>query len=259
VIAWAASFALAATVADLRGGLASCAGSVTPMPRLDDAQLEALLRGDVVRVLERPPDDRPRRVVAAMLSATPRADLWWAAQDPHFHLLDRLVEAKLRTQQADAHSWYGFLDAPRPVSDRHWVVDSWNHHGLAKASGDRCWEHPWRLAPDGQDLARAAHSEGRIPGVDAATFDAAVWVPTSEGAWFAMDVGEGHTLFVYHTMASMGGAIPDWIVSRYAYSGLEKMMRDIETRAADRTRHYVPGHAPVYDGAGRALPTGPVK
>lgn len=249
--------ASATTPDELRAALAHCARSATPMPAFDDAQIAALLRGEVVRSLERPPDDRPRRAVAALLSPTSREDLWWAAQDPHFSVVDGLVEARLRTSSADAHSWYGFLDAPRPVADRHWVVDSWNNHALAEASGGRCWEHPWRLAADGLDLARAAHERGDIRGVSSEAFASAIWVPTSEGAWFAVTTGGPNTLFVYHTSASMGGAIPDWVVGRYIYGGLETMMRGLESRARERPGHYVHGHAPVFDGAGRPLAYGP--
>ncbi len=251
-------FAIAAANANdatvIRDGLASCSGSVTTLPVLDDRQMESLLAGEVVRVLERPPDDSPRRAVAILLSSVPREDLWWACQDPHFAAIEGLIEAKITTRAPDAHTWYGYIDAPRPISDRHWAVDSWNNHALAKRSSGRCWEHPWKATTNGLPAARSAQRTGQLPGVTQEAFDNAVWVSTSDGAWFALTLSDARTLFIYHTTSSMGGAIPDWVVSRYVYGGLESMMKDMERRAATKKEHYTRAHAPVFDGAGAELP-----
>lgn len=224
------------------------------LPLLGDSELEALIAGQTVRRLENAKDGRPSRALAMVITTVPRQDVWWSCQDPHFAAAPEMIDVLLERQGPDREVWYGLLDTPAPLADRHWVVDIWNEHVVAHASGGRHWEHGWRLRTDGPALIQAALASGAAPQVPPERVDSAVWLEASEGAWVALSLSDGSTLFGYHSVASLGGAVPDWIVGRVAYAGLDEMMRRIIDRASTRSQHYTAGHAPVYDGAGQAIP-----
>ncbi len=247
----AAAVEAAEVVAELK---AFNANSRYDLPLLRAEELDALIGGQTVRRLENAKDERPARALALVLTTVPREDVWWSCQDPHFSAGPEMIDMLLDRQGPDRETWYGLLDAPVPLADRQWVVDIWNEHGVAQASAGRHWEHGWRLRADGPALIATALASGAATKLPPERAESAVWLEASEGAWVALSLSDGTTLFGYHSVASLGGAVPDWIVGRVAYAGLDKMMRRIIDRAAARAGHYTAGHAPVYDGAGQAIP-----
>lgn len=235
------------------------AHAVWTLPELEAAQLEALLAGEVVRWVDRPEGpEGPRRAAALVLAEASRELMWLAAQDLHFQGDPSVHEVRLALRPPDDADWYGYLDLPGPFADRHWLVRSWNNHDLARATEGRAWEHPWRhLEGELEPLlveVRARAAAGELGPVDAERVDKAVLSPSNHGAFVAISLPDGRTLFGYHAVFQAGGYIPDWAVTQWAYGGLEKAMRRFEHRATELIPgHYGPDHADVIGGDGRRV------
>ena len=114
------------------------------VPLLDTDQLDSLVNGKVVKIVDETNGaNEPRRALGFYYSKVPRKQIWIASQDPHFVVQESTKELLLSGSK-DSLRWYGHMDLPWPFSNRHWVVDVWNNHELAKNSSGSCWEHPWK-------------------------------------------------------------------------------------------------------------------
>ena len=228
------------------------AGASAPLPLLDPDEVAQLGQGKVLRFVDRVGGDgTPRRALGIIWSAASRDQVWVACQDTHFSQSAAVVENRLSWRPPDEAEWYGIADLPRPFSDRHWVVAVRNNHALAAASGNRAWEHPWTTVPGGLARAREAVAAGRFGGMELAGFDAAVEMPANQGAWVAIALPDGSSLFAYHNAAVLGGNIPESLMLRYVHATLESTLRTIEERARTVVPgHYGPDHPPVIGGDG---------
>jgi hypothetical protein len=238
---------------ELRGALAEFGGgAVHQLATLAPVQREALLSGEVVRFVDQPTGAGGiRRVTALMITDVPRAQMWLACQDPHYNADPSVHELRLSLQPPDDAVWMGLVDLPAPVSDRRWAVHSWNNHALASSTGGRAWEHPWELAsPDLADTRQRIEA-GEAAGVSPEMFDEAVDTPVNHGAFVAIVLPGGHTIFGYHATFDPGGGLSDWLVARWAHAGLERGFRRYEARGRELIPdHYGEEHAPVYGGDG---------
>lgn len=241
------------TVAEVETALARfSAGAVYTLAPLDAAQLDALVSGEVVRLIDQPGGEGAvRRATALMVTDVPRRQMWLACQDPHFQGDPTVHELRLSLTGPDDALWYGFADLPPPLDDRHWVVRSWNNHALAEASGGSAWEHPWEIASVGPADVVDQVTGGRLPAVTIERFAEALSTPVNNGAFLALELPGGGTIFGYHATFDPGGAVSDWLVARLAHAGLERGFRRYEARARDVIpTHYLEGHAPVFGGDG---------
>ena len=233
--------------------------AVFALPILNPVQTGRLLSGQVVRMLERPSTELDaRRAVAYLIMDLPRNAIWVGCQDPHFTLQPSLTEERLERHDDGRGVWYGFVDLPRPFSDRHWVVDVWNNHAMAAATDDRAWEHPWVLRPEdvGRSLIAPHVQAGHVGELTPALVDDAVYTTVNQGAWAVMALPDGRTLFGYHAASVVGGNIPERLIAEYVLSGLEKLLRGIEARASSSVKeHYTQGHEPISSGNGSMVPT----
>ncbi len=228
-------------------------GAVFPVPVPEPADRARLLGGEVLRWVDKP--DGERRAVALMVSDVPREQLWLACQDAHYASNALVHERRLSLKEPDDALWYGLLDTPQPFTDRQWAVRSWNNHALARATDGAAWEHPWRRRTLDRAPIRALAAAGEIGPVTPEMVDKAIEVPANRGAFFAIELPSGQTLFGYHATFQVGGGIPDWAVTQWALSGLESTFRAYERRALEVIpAHYVAGHAPVMAGDGTPVP-----
>jgi hypothetical protein len=244
------------TEAEVRAAVADFdAAAVYRLPALGEARMAALLRGEVVRFVDQPGGGTAvRRAMGLMLTDVPRDRMWLACQDHHFMGDPAVHELRLSVDPPDDAIWFGLADLPAPIADRRWVVRSWNNHALAAATGGRAWEHPWELARTDEAALAARIAAGELPAVDADMFAAAVDSPVNHGAFLAVALPGGHTLFGYHATFDPGGGIPDWLVARLAHAGLERGFRRYEARGRDVIpTHYGATHPPVVGGDGRPV------
>ncbi len=246
----------AATADQVAAALATFNQHATiPLPPLSERELEKLAKGDIVRNVDREQtDDGPARAIGMVVLDAGRPAVWLSMQDPHYAGTDGLIEARLKTDGRDRERWFGYLDVPRPFPDRQWVIDVWNEHGVAAATGGVAWEHPWALTPDGMAQVRPKVAAGEVAGLTVDDLDGAITTPLNQGAWVALDLGPDQTLLIYHCRFDVGGRVPDGLMTQYILSTFPKVFRAIEARAQDQVPgHYVAGHKAVYGGDGKEI------
>jgi hypothetical protein len=226
-----------------------------PLPELSAHQRQNLLGGSVLKLLV-PQTDGTLRVVGLILTDQTQRRMWLSTQDPHFSSSEA-IEAPIY-QEDNRASWYAMLDLPRPVKDRHWVIQIWDNVALAKSSGGEFWEHPWRLDPDGVATARPLVERGEVAGLSLEAFDAALYTPVNHGAMVFIALPYGYSLMAYDVTSVVGGNIPDRLVAEFVRAGMERSLREVETRAREVVPgHYRGGHAPVLGANGEAVPLFP--
>jgi hypothetical protein len=232
------------------------AHAVYPIPHVSDREMERLLGGEVVRILQANADpEQPSAAVGMMVTPIGRNALWVASQDPHTKLDPGLTELKMESLGSDRALWYGHWDLPRPVRDRQWVVDSRNNHGVEAATGGQGWEHLWDLVDGGVEMARPHVAAGKVGQVTLADLDSAIYTPVNHGSWFMVELADGRTLCGYQATSVVGGAIPSWLVTRLVLARMESMLRDLEERARTWSpAHYKTGHPPLFGGSGDPIP-----
>lgn len=242
--------------ATLDEALAACATNpIHALPPLTDKQKQALLDGDVVRILDRRDDDEPSAAVGIAILKAPREALWVATQDPHAQVDPSLTEFVIESRGGDRLLWYGYFDLPKPLQDRQWVVESSNNHAMARITGQRCWEHAWVLVDDGLSAIRETVAKDQPRGITLDHLERAIFTPTNRGSWTMADLGDGRVLTAYSARTTVAGLIPDWLMAQLAKSRLEKLMRSLEKRANTWSPdHYKAGHPPVAAGDGRPVP-----
>jgi len=225
------------------------------LPTLSNAQLQDLLAGNTLSIIDQQGGTtEPRRAVGIRLSDQPKDKLWIACQDAHFSQQSSTKELRINFTEPDSATWYGFLDLPWPFSDRHWYVRVWNNHQLAIQTNNLAWEHPWELIEGGAETVQPYIAEGKLSGITVKMMDAAVYTPVNKGAWAMMTV-EDSTLIIYHATTQVGGNIPEEAILRYIQSGLDEMLRNIDTRAAQEiSQHYSGSHILLPGGDGKMVP-----
>jgi len=226
--------------------------TVLPIPMPSDAQLAELESGGVVKVRLPGSPGAPDGAMILAVSELSREALWLGSADSHGEE-DRVTAHHLPLRGPEMFRWYGLVDLPRPFADRHFLIRTVINTALSAAQPGM-WERAWNLEPSGQQTMRELVVSGTVAGVTPERFDASVYTPTNRGAWLMLDLDDGRTLFGYHAATSLGGDIPDAIVARYAFWGLDEIARTVFSRARAITSHYRAGHAPVRGGAGEPVP-----
>ena len=229
------------------------AEATLPVPALTDKQLEALDAGENVKLRLPKADDAPVGVMVLATIDLPKQDLWLSSLDDDEIDQDDFIMHQLPVLGSELQRWYGFMDIPAPFEDRHFVVRTTINEGISERSGGAMWERWWVLDPSGKEPTRADVAAGQVSGLDLATFDAAIFLPSNQGAWIFVDLPGGRTLFGYHTAAALGGAIPDSLVTAYLFRGLDEIVAGTTTRARRMHTHYASGHAPLAGGAGQPI------
>jgi len=227
-----------------------------PLPELEESDLQTLLDGKVVRVMERSATPgRPSRAVGLILSEVPRDQVWVSCQDPHYAQNEQVSEAVLSSSAPHMVTWFGLLDLPGPFLDRFWVVDVVDNHELAQKTENHAWEHYWHINPDGKTLAAEAVAEGRVPGLDSEFLGRSIHTPTNSGAWLIMDLPGGHSLFGYHSSTELAGNLPTNLVIQFVHAQLGSMLEEIVERGRNEVPlHYNTSHGPdVRGGDGAAI------
>ena len=228
--------------------------SVYRIPVPTPEQRAALASGEILKVIQTSEDSHgARRAVGLLLTPAGRDEVWVSCQDAHFVQSEAIQEARVGSQSGHK-LWYGFLDLPRPFSDRHWVVEVWNNEALAGATENRAWEHAWRLVPGGVAKAKDAVAAGKVKKTTVDMWESAIETPINEGAWLAVALPDGRTLFGYHAATHVGGNIPENLMLQYVKATLDTTLRTIEKRARNGiVAHYGAGHSGVEGGNGAAV------
>jgi hypothetical protein len=180
------------------------------------------------------------RAMGAVWTPLGRDTVWVAIQDDRdFKLFDDLTEARLPGSTWDHKLLYQHLDAPWPITDRHWVLEIKNNTAISTRTKDRIWERVWNLA-----------QESMVP--EGCT--EAIWTPINDGGWMLIEAAGG-TLVVYHARSKVGGNIPQEAITAWAMSTLDGLMKTILSRAEGIQAHYTKGHELIFRPDGSTVPT----
>ena len=225
-----------------------------PLPALTDEQLRRLLDGRVIKMRLPSEGEAPDGAMAMVISELSRVELWLGSMDAeHFGTDESLTIHHLPLQAGELFRWYGFVDLPAPVADRHFLIRTTINPSLPAASENTMWERSWALEPGFVDTMRPAVAAGEVAGLELKAYEAAVAVPVNFGAWIFIDLPDGRTLFGYHCATSLGGEIPDRLVTRYVFWGLEGLIARIIKSAQAMPTHYGAAHAPMTGGDGKPV------
>jgi hypothetical protein len=229
-----------------------------PVPLPDVRQREKLLAGEVVRMRLPSDDGAPVGAMALVLSDLSKQELWLGtADDDDSDPPEELIIHHLPLVGDEMFRWYGHVDMPGPIADRHFLIRTTVNREVAAATGGRMWSRHWDMEADGLETMRAKVAAGGVPGLAPETFAASIWVPYNRGTWFFLDLPDGRTLLGYQATASVGGSFPDGLVNRYVYWGLERIMDEVVEKARQAKGHYKAGHAPIGGGDGQPIPPYP--
>jgi len=203
---------------------------------LDATDFKRVAEGKIAkrRLIQEGPD----RAIGVGWTPHSRDSVWIAIIDEvHNTMVNSLYEQRLGNSEDGAKRLYQRLDLPWPFHDRQWVISISNNTALADATNNDLWERYWRLdAP--------IDSEPADPD--------ALWIPTLDGAWIAVPI-DGGTLLVYQARTTIGGAIPDELVTRWAMSTLDEMLMNVFSRAAEIPHHYDRQHERIVGGDGKVI------
>ena len=251
------STALAATPAEIASVLEQFQGvAVMPLAPFTQDQLEALARGEVVTRIDARADGHHRAVGVAVCDV-PQSAMWLATQDPHYTGGDDAIEAKIE-KKPHRGVWYGMIDVPRPFSDRHWVIESWDEVDLAARTGGVVWEHPWRLRSGETARVRSLVERGEVRGLTLEMFEEAVETPVNEGALVFLRLSDAESVYAYHVTTDIGGAVPERMVAGFVRRTMTAHIEHLRARAREEIpRHYRGAHAPVLGFTGGPVPLYP--
>lgn len=232
--------------------------SADPLPFLSATQIDDLLAGEVVRIrrrdgVAREGEERPERATGYLLVQQPRLKVWLAALDPAFQATDMLTEVRLAQGEDGNSIWYQHVDLPWPITDRHWTIALDKNLELCAATEGFIWEQRWDLATDGKRIAQQALRDGGLPGLDAKTFDASIYLPVNQGAWTLFALTEDVTLVAYRVSTVVGGSIPDSWIATFAMAQLEGLLKGIAGHSETAWRNYDPSKNAVFTGDGQRI------
>lgn len=198
---------------------------------LEQGDFSAIANGQIAK--RRIRENGPDRAMGAMWAPIDRNHIWIAIlDDGHDNLLSSLTETRLENSEHGHKRLYQHLDLPWPVHNRQLVVEIQNNTDISNATEGFLWERSW-------DLAEPALMDKPDP--------SAVWIPLATGSWLLFPVENG-TVVVYHVRSTIGGRIPDEVVTRWAMSTLDEMMQHIVDRAGNIHTHYTGNHEILLGG-----------
>ena len=220
------------------------------LPKLTEAQIAKLQTGKVVTHIEKR-QNKPGRAIGMLLTDTDIPTLWTAYRDLHFQQQKSTTEFLLHRTGVDVETWYGYMELPWPVNDRHWIVTSWSNHELARATQNQHWERAWKL----NEISHA-QVPNQVKDISLPSFiemESAIYTPVNEGAWAMLTIVD-KTLLVYHASTVIGGNIPDNVVAQFIVSTVDEMLMDIHDRARKNIKiHYRAPHSFIYGGDGMPI------
>lgn len=136
-----------------------------------------------------------------------------------------LQEARiLNSNKADYHDVYQYLNLPRILRDRHYVVRLFTERDLGGTQGKhRVW---WTLLPESQ-YADAVADESEEHGEP-------LYVAATEGAWEIDPLAGGELQLTYRLFTDPGGKVPDFAVGIGNRESMPDLLELTEAEARKR-------------------------
>lgn len=225
-----------------------------PLPVPGPKQRARLREGKLVKMRLPSTEGGPVGAMALVVADLPLEEVWVGTADADMDDGDNeLLSLDLPTRGDEVFRWYGYLDLPAPIADRHFLIRTSVDEALHAQTAGRIWARHWTIEADGLEVVRPLVAQGRIEGLSPEAFAEAIWVPHNTGTWLFARLPEGRTLLGYQATASLGGSFPDGLVNRTIYWGLDRLMEEILGQARRARGHYRAGHDPLPGGDGGPL------
>jgi len=136
-----------------------------------------------------------------------------------------LEEARiLNANTSDYHDVYQYLDLPRILRDRHYVVRLFTERDLGGAKGKhRVW---WTMLPADHyaDVVAAESEEHSDP----------IYIAATEGCWEIDPLPGGELQLTYRLFTDPGGKVPDWAVGIGNRESMPDLLELTEAEARKR-------------------------
>jgi len=131
----------------------------------------------------------------------------------------------LNSNKADYHDVYQYLDLPKVLKDRHYVVRLFTERNLDGVEGKhRVW---WTLLP------RETY-EDFITEMDEEKGGPPIYIEATEGSWELEPQDDGTTKVTYRLFTIPGGTIPEWAVGVGNRESMPDMLNATAKEAARR-------------------------
>jgi hypothetical protein len=230
-------------------------GSRSPFPMPPAHERARLLEGKVLK--ERIKAQEGDLAVGMIVSTEPLRSLWLGSLDPHFDNVKNVRTYMFPPPPDAVTRWYGLVDLPRPFNDRHFLITTVLNTAVAHASGGKIWERTWNLEADGVATMAPIVAQGKVEGVDAPTFERAIYTPLNHGSWFFVQLDATHVLMGYSCATVIGGDIPDGLVTQHVLAGLDELLSKVVSRAREIGQHYKGNHPVLVGGDGVPIAPAP--
>ncbi len=203
---------------------------------LTDTDFQVIAKGGVAK--HRLRMEGPDAAIGIGWTPHNRKAVWIAIiDDIHNTMVSGLTEKRLGLRQDGAKLLYQRLGLPWPFTDRQWVIAIQNNPKIAASSSNNVWQRTWALDEEKHGVINN---------------DNAMWVPLLNGGWIAVEAGGG-TLLLYQAQATIGGAIPDELVTRWAMATMDEMLGNVFERAGEIPAHYSEHHRSINGGDGQPI------
>lgn len=110
------------------------------------------------------------------------------------------------------------------LTDRWWVLEQRVNTALHARTDGRVRELVWKSVTDVSGLLDA---EARV------WAEQGMQIPSTEGAWLLVDLGDGRTLVEYSSRTDAGGWVPDGIGASFAAAGLRDNFENLRRLAVE--------------------------
>jgi len=207
---------------------------------LTSEDLTTLADGELVRRMV--PVGDAATVVGVKWMAVKPIHVWIAIQDIEDRPLnnDQAVTTRLPQDTLVRRMNYNVIKAPWPIADRQSVVSVTANTTLWQATDKKIWERSLKL--EDSSLAVTAEPD-------------AIWLPRLGGGFHIVEA-TGGCIVIFQIDADPGGSIPEDLVNRFAWMGLNNTMATLVRYASEVPAHYAGGHVSIALPDGSLIPTG---
>ena len=139
-----------------------------PLPLPGPKRRAQLLSGKLVRMRLPSAEGQPVGAMALQITDLSLAELWIGTVDEDMGGADEVLSHHMPRTGGEMFRWYGYVDMPSPVTDRHFLIQTTVNTQLHLATKGQMWARHWRMEPGGEamraEVARGAKSRRPLRG-----------------------------------------------------------------------------------------------
>ena len=218
-----------------------------PLKDLSGHQLKELQNGNVVVTMDK--SDRGWRASGLIAIKKSKKEIWVASRDQCRSQQKSTFEYVVDDYGGGSEDWYGLIELPWPLQNRHWMIRTKPNLKLARKTQDRIWERYWNLVDKAESKIQTKRKEGELP----AHAKEAIFTPENAGAWFVIAIDSKTTILGYQVTTSVGGVIPDKVMMQFVSTTIDEMLIDMRGKTESIKDHYISPHTILFGGDGKPI------